>query len=209
MSIIFYSNLDTNSKYVIKEIVKYNMKDLYFICVDKTTIKDNELHVYLENGHQFPLPRCIYQIPALSCLNQKNIPILFGNDILFFLTKKKYPLLDKEFVQIQFPQQQNQNVNQNQNQIVHDGPPNGNGYECFSGSGGVISDKYSFVDLHPSTLPPTPTSSTQYVSSQNPVYQSSFPSIETKNSNKLSDDINISSLKEQRDKELHHLQNRY
>ena len=57
-NIIFYSNYCNNSKKVLTELTKTQLKEeLYYICVDKRIRQPNgTISIILENGQQITMP---------------------------------------------------------------------------------------------------------------------------------------------------------
>lgn len=127
--ILYYSNYCEPSKKLLQTVGKtQNAKDIHFICIDKR-IKDNngKIYIILQNEQKILMPENVTRVPALLLLNQ-NYRVIYGDEIYQHLK----------------PQQQVQVQQATKNNME---PINfQDGFNAFSGFGGIISDNYSFLD---------------------------------------------------------------
>lgn len=130
-SILYYSNFCENSKILLSNISKSNVKnDIHFICIDKRIQKNNETYIILENGQHIILPKTITAVPALLLINQ-NYKILLGNEITEYLKPDHNPIVQ-------------------QKEISHDLEPTA--FSMNNSIYGVNSDNYSFLDQNSDEL---------------------------------------------------------
>ena len=83
--ILYYSNYCENSKNLLNNISKSNVKnDIHFICIDKRIEKNGKIYLVLENNQEIVLPNNINAVPAIMLIND-NYKVLFGDDIVNIL----------------------------------------------------------------------------------------------------------------------------
>ena len=186
-SILYYSKFCEHSNKLLQTLSKTNVqKDIHFICIDKR-IKDSngKMFIVLENEQKIIMPENVNRVPALLLLNQ-GYQVLYGESILNHLKPKQEVAIKK--------------ATQNNMEPM-----------AFSFGGGgfsdIVSDSYSFldqgadeleakgnggmrqmhnyVDLNYSDNITTPTDDTDY-----------------KSSNKISGDLTVEQLQQQRESEL-------
>lgn len=84
MDILYYSNYCKHSKQILSQLVKHDIvKQLNCICVDKRKVdaQSGQVHIYLENGSSVLLPPNVHSVPALLLIKQ-NFRLVSGNEIL-------------------------------------------------------------------------------------------------------------------------------
>ena len=186
-SILYYSNFCEHSKKLIGTISKANIsKDIHFICIDKRT-KDsnNKIYIILENGQKIIMPENVNRVPALLLLNQ-NYQVLYGEAILNHLKPK-------------------------QEVAVRQATQNNMEPMAFSFGGGgfgdIVSDAYSFLDQGSEELQAKGNGGMRQM--HNYVDLNYSDNITTpsddhdyKGSNKISGDLTIEQLQQQRESEL-------
>jgi len=183
MDILYYSNYCKHSQKIVNTLVKNNLKDkLSFLCIDKRKrdSQDNQTYILLENGSKVIMPPHIHSVPSLL-LVKDNYKVIYGDDII----KHFHPQM-KEY---------------NNQATMHNGEPLG--YRLHSSIGGtnIISEQFTSYDMSPDELSAKGKGQSRqlynYVSVDN---DNLF--IETPPDNyrpdKLSDDITIDSLQQQR-----------
>jgi hypothetical protein len=129
-SILYYSNFCEHSKKLLQTITKANVsKDIHFICIDKRT-KDanNKIYIILENGQKIIMPENVSRVPALLLLNQ-GYQVLYGESILQHLKPRQEEMVKKA-------------TQNNLEPLAF----------AFGGSGSVASDQYSFLDMDSDSL---------------------------------------------------------
>ena len=89
-NIIFYSNYCENSKKVLTELSKAQIKEeLYYICIDKRRKHPNgAIYIMLENGQEIIMPPSVTAVPCLLLINNGHKTIL-GDDIISHFMPKK------------------------------------------------------------------------------------------------------------------------
>lgn len=122
-NIIFYSNYCENSKKVLTELSKTQLKEeLYYICIDKRRKHPNgAIYIMLENGQEIIMPPSVTAVPCLLLINNGHKTIL-GDDIITHFTPKKDVL----------------------NNQVNEEPL---AFSLGSANFGVASDNFSFWDM--------------------------------------------------------------
>ena len=186
-SILYYSNFCEHSKKLLQTLSKTQVsKDMHFICIDKR-VKDsnNKMFIVLENGQKIIMPENVNRVPALLLLNQ-NYQVLYGEGILNHLKPK-------------------------QEVAVRQATQNNMEPMAFSfGSGGfgdIISDAYSFLDQGSEELQAKGNGGMRQMHNYVDLNYSdkiSTPNDEQeyKGANKISGELTIEQLQQQRDSEL-------
>jgi hypothetical protein len=185
-SILYYSKFCEHSNKLLQTLSKTTQKDIHFICIDKR-VKDasNKMFIVLENGQKIIMPENVNRVPALLLLNQ-NYQVLYGEAILNHLKPK-------------------------QEVAVRQATQNNMEPMAFSfGSGGfgdIVSDAYSFLDQGSEELQAKGNGGMRQM--HNYVELNYSDKISTpdddhdyKGSNKISGELTIEQLQQQRDSEL-------
>ena len=186
-SILYYSKFCEHSNKLLQTLSKTNVqKDIHFICIDKR-IKDSngKMFIVLENGQKIIMPENVNRVPALLLLNQ-NYQVLYGEAILNHLKPK-------------------------QEVAIRQATQNNMEPMAFSfGSGGfgdIVSDAYSFLDQGSEELQAKGNGGMRQMHNYVDLNYSdkiSTPNDEQeyKGSNKISGELTIEQLQQQRDSEL-------
>jgi hypothetical protein len=183
-SILYYSKYCEVSKKYLQLLSKSNVqKDVHFICIDKR-IKDsnNKTYIILENGQKIILPENVTRVPALLLLNQ-SYNVLYGDQIL-------------------------QHLKPRQEVEVRQATQNNMEPMAFSlGGGDIVSDQYSFLDQDPEELEAKGNGGMRQMHNYVDLNYSdkiSTPNDEQeyKGANKISGELTIEQLQQQRDSEL-------
>ena len=189
-SILYYSNFCEHSKKLIQSLSKTNVaKEIHFICIDKR-VKDtnNKVFIVLENGQKIIMPENINRVPALLLLTQ-GYDVLYGEAILNHLKPK-------------------------QEVAVKQATQNNMEPMAFSFGGGglgdIVSDQYSFLDQGSDELEAKGSGGMRQMHNYVDLNFSdkiSTPADEQdyKSSNKISKDLTVEQLQQQRDSELQKL----
>ena len=186
-SILYYSKFCEHSNKLLQTLSKTNIqKDIHFICIDKR-VKDsnNKMFIVLENGQKIIMPENVNRVPALLLLNQ-GYQVLYGESILNHLKPKQEAAVKK--------------ATQNNMEPM-----------AFSFSGGgfgdIVSDSYSFLDQGSEELEAKGNGGMRQM--HNYVDLNYSDNITTpadeheyKNSNKISGDLTVEQLQQQRESEL-------
>ena len=184
-SILYYSNFCQHSKSLLQNIGNSNItKDVHFICIDKRVKEGNKLFIVLENGQKIIMPDKITRVPSLLLLN-KGYEILYGESI-------------------------NQYFKQKQEVVVKQATFNDLEPSAFSLGGGmfgIVSDQYSFLDMDSESLSAKGNGGIRqmhnYVDLQyNDKISTSAGDDDPKGANKISSDMTIAKLQQQREQEL-------
>jgi hypothetical protein len=186
-SILYYSKFCEHSNKLLQTLSKTNVqKDIHFICIDKR-VKDsnNKMFIVLENGQKIIMPENVNRVPALLLLNQ-GYQVLYGESILNHLKPKQELAVRK--------------ATQNNMEPM-----------AFSFSGGgfgdIVSDSYSFLDQGAEELEAKGNGGMRQM--HNYVDLNYSDNITTPNdehdykgSNKISGDLTVEQLQQQREAEL-------
>ena len=186
-SILYYSKFCEHSNKLLQTLSKTNVqKDIHFICIDKR-IKDSngKMFIVLENGQKIIMPENVNRVPALLLLNQ-GYQVLYGESILNHLKPKQEVAVKK--------------ATQNNMEPM-----------AFSFGGGgfsdIVSDSYSFLDQGADELEAKGNGGMRQM--HNYVDLNYSDNITTpaddhdyKGSNKISGDLTVEQLLQQRESEL-------
>jgi len=190
-SILYYSNFCKHSQTLLQTLSKQpSSKDIHFICIDKRS-KDEKgkTFILLENGQQIIMPENVNRVPALLLLNE-GYQVLYGESILNHLK----------------PQQQVAVRQATQNNLEPMA-------FSFGGGGGgsfgsiVSSDQYSFLDMDTDALSAKGNGGVRqmhhYVDlNYSDKIATPDDDIDYKGSNKISSDLTVEKLQQQREQEL-------
>ena len=186
-SILYYSKFCEHSNKLLQTLSKTNVqKDIHFICIDKR-IKDSngKMFIVLENEQKIIMPENVNRVPALLLLNE-GYQVLYGESILNHLKPKQEVALKK--------------ATQNNMEPM-----------AFSFGGGgfsdIVSDSYSFLDQGAEELEAKGNGGVRQM--HNYVDLNYSDNITTpsddhdyKGSNKISGDLTVEQLQQQREAEL-------
>ena len=185
--ILYYSKFCEHSNRLLQTLSKTNVqKDIHFICIDKR-IKDSngKMFIVLENEQKIIMPENVNRVPALLLLNQ-GYQVLYGESILNHLKPKQEVAIKK--------------ATQNNMEPM-----------AFSFGGGgfsdIVSDSYSFLDQGADELEAKGNGGMRQM--HNYVDLNYSDNITTPNddhyykgSNKISGDLTVEQLQQQRESEL-------
>jgi hypothetical protein len=189
-SILYYSNFCEHSKKLLQTISKANISnELHFICIDKR-VKDNtgKMFIVLENGQKIIMPENVNRVPALLLMTE-GFQVLYGESILQHLKPKKEAAIRVA----------------TQNNLEP---------SAFSFSSGgfsnIVSDNYSFLDQDPDALMAKGNGGARQMHNYVDLNYSdniSTPNDEQeyKNSNRISKDLTVEQLQQQREAEFKQL----
>jgi glutaredoxin-related protein len=182
-SILYYSNYCEHSKKIVQYLTKANLgNEVHFICIDNRTKQDNKTFIILANGQKIIMPETVNRVPALLLLNNK-YDVLFGENILQHFKPKQTEMVK-------------QATFNNTEPVAF----------SFSGGGGVVSDQYSFLDMAPEELSSKGNGGMRqmhnYVDINYVDRMNNYDEDNYKGSNRISSDISIEQLQQQRDAEF-------
>jgi hypothetical protein len=186
-SILYYSKFCEHSNKLLQTLSKNNnQKDIHFICIDKRVKEaNNKMFIVLENGQKIIMPENVNRVPALLLLNE-NYQVLYGEAILNHLKPAQQVAVKKA----------------TQNNMEPMAFSFGGG-----GFGDIVSDAYSFLDQGSEELQAKGNGGMRQM--HNYVDLNYSDNITTpaddhdyKGSNKISGDLTIEQLQQQRDSEL-------
>jgi hypothetical protein len=186
-SILYYSKFCEHSNKLLQTLSKTNVqKDIHFICIDKRVKDSNgKMFIVLENGQKIIMPENVNRVPALLLLNE-GYQVLYGESILNHLKPKQEVAVKK--------------ATQNNMEPM-----------AFSFGGGgfsdIVSDSYSFLDQGAEELEAKGSGGMRQM--HNYVDLNYSDNITTpgddhdyKGSNKISGDLTVEQLQQQREAEL-------
>ena len=185
-SILYYSKFCEHSNKLLQTLSKSNnQKDIHFICIDKR-IKESsgKIFIILENSQKIIMPENVNRVPALLLLNQ-GYQVLYGEAILNHLKPRQEAAIKM--------------ATQNNMEPM-----------AFSFGGGlndIVSDSYSFLDQGSDELEAKGSGGMRQM--HNYVDLNYSDKITTpgddhdyKSSSKISGDLTIEQLQQQRENEL-------
>jgi hypothetical protein len=188
-TILYYSNFCEHSRKLLQTLSKSDIKkDIHFICIDKRVKDNNKTFIVLENGNKILMPENISRVPALLLLTQ-GYNVLYGDAIL-------------------------QHFGPTQEKMVKQATQNNMEPMAFSfGSGGgfgdVISDQYSFLDMDAESLTAKGNGGMRQMHNYVDLnmtnqmgMQCPTDDFDYKKSNKISEELTVEKLQQQRDQEL-------
>jgi hypothetical protein len=187
-SILYYSNYCEHSKKLLQTLSKVNVSnDIHFICVDKRTKDENgKMFIILESGQKIIMPENVNRVPALLLLTQ-GYQVLYGESILQHLKPQRETAIRK--------------ATQNNLEPLAFSFGNGGG-----GFGDIVSDNYSFLDQDSDSMLASGNGGTRqmhnYVDLNYSDNISAIEEQEYKNSNRISKDLTIEKLQQQREAEF-------
>ena len=187
-SILYYSKFCEHSNKLLQTLSKSNnQKDIHFLCIDKR-VKDtnNKMFIVLENGHKIIMPENVNRVPALLLLDQ-GYQVLYGESILNHLKPKQEIAIKKA----------------TQNNME----PMAFSFGGGGGFGDIVSDSYSFLDQGSEELEAKGNGGVRQMHNYVDLNYSdniTTPADETdyKGSNKISGELTIEQLQQQRESEL-------
>jgi hypothetical protein len=191
-SILYFSNYCEHSKKLLQLLGKSNIQqNIHFISIDKRVKEaNNKVYIILENGQKIIMPENINRVPALLLLNQ-GYNVLYGEAILQHL-KPRQEVAVKQATQ-----------NNMEPMAFSFGGSGGSGF------GDIVSDKYSFLDQDQESLKATGNGGMRQMHNYVDLnYVDNISSNANGNdnvSNKLSQEITIEKLQQQRDQELQNI----
>jgi hypothetical protein len=188
-SILYYSNFCEHSKKLLQGLSKFeNNKDIHFICIDKRVKENNKTFIVLPNGQKIIMPDHVTKVPALLLLDQ-NYKILYGEMITDYFKPKQ---------QLAVKQATNNNFE-----------PSAFSFSGNSYSTGINSDNYSFLDMDSTSLSATGNGGLRQMHNYigyNDTFNITTPVDDFDyKSTKISEDLTIEQLQQQRANELQHI----
>ena len=190
MDILYYSNYCKHCERIVQTLVKGNLQNkISFICIDKRS-KDprtNQQFIHLENGTKVVMPPNLHSVPSLILVND-NYRFIQGDEII----KYYHPLI----------------VKLNNKATNFQGEPDG--YQLMKSNGGsnIVSEKYTLYELTPDELSSKGVSKNRslynYVSSNDEIIIINTPD-ESYKPDKLSNNLTVSSLQQQRMDEINEI----
>jgi len=188
-SILYYSNYCEHSKKLLQTLSKANISnDIHFICIDKRTKDETgKMYIILENGQKIIMPENVNRVPALLLLNQ-GYQVLYGESILQHLKPKQQAAVKV--------------ATQNNLEPM--------AFSFGGGFGNIVSDHFSFLDQDPDALMAKGNGGTRQMHNYVDLNYSDNISTpideqEYKNSNRISKDLTIEQLQQQREAEFQQL----
>lgn len=182
MDILYYSTYCKHSQKVIQTLVKANMSDkLSFICIDKRTrdAKTNQTYITLENGGKVVLPPNIQSVPSLLLIKH-GYKVIVGDDIIKHFHDTFKTVSSKQPLPVTEPS------------AFHLGKSQGSN---------IMSEQYTMYNLTPDELSAKGTSVKRplynYVSANDAIQFINTPD-ETYRADKISTDVTIDTLQQQR-----------
>ena len=187
-SILYYSNFCEHSKKLLQGLSKTQVsKDIHFICIDKREKgKDNKIYIVLENGQKIVMPENVSKVPALLLLTD-NYQVLYGDNIYNHL-KPKQAVAVKQ-------------ATQNNMEPMS--------FSFGGGCSGIVSDNYSFLDMDAEDLTAKGNGGTRQMHNYVPLtYADDITTPKDDHdykSDKLSGDLTVEKLQQQRDLDMQNI----
>jgi len=187
MDILYYSNFCKHSQNIIRNLAKTAVRDkACFICIDKRTQdkKNNQTYILLENGSKVIMPPNIHSVPALLLVKQ-NYRVIYGDEIMKYF--------------------QPHIMNQNDIATNRNGEPMAFSLIGSSGGTNIMSEQFTLYNMSPEELSAKGKGGSRqmynYVSfSDDQKFIQTPP--DTYRPDKLSNNITIDTLQQQRNEEI-------
>tara|TARA_B110000285_G_C15036975_1_gene569845 strand:- start:229 stop:828 length:600 start_codon:yes stop_codon:yes gene_type:complete len=186
MDVLYYSNHCKHSKKILQSLGKTNLREkISFICIDNRYLdnKTNQIFIILDNGKQLIMPPNLKKVPALLLVNDK-FRILLGDSIIEHLRPDI--------------------ISQNEASVSSVG---GEPF-CYTfnhAPNNIVSEQYTYFDMSPDELSAKGTGDRRqmhnYVSVQGDKNLIKTPE-DTYKPNKVSGDLTIEDLQQQRNTDL-------
>ena len=188
MDILYYSNYCKHSQNILQHLGKTNVKDkISFICIDKRMrdANNNQIYILHENGTKVLMPPNVHSVPALLLVKQ-NYRVIYGDDIMNYFA----PFLES-----------NKQIATKQN-----GEPMGFPMTISNSVGSnIVSEQFTFYDMSPEELSAKGKGGMRQMYNYMPASQETI-FIQTPPDNyrpdKLSNNVTIDSLQQQRNEEF-------
>ena len=184
-SILYYSNFCEHSKKLLQSLSKTQVsKEIHFICIDKRERdKSGKIFIVLENGQKIVMPENVTKVPALLLLSQ-GYQVLYGDNIYNYM-KPKQEVVTR------------QATNNNMEPMA---------FSLGGGGFGIVSDNYSFLDMDSEELNTKGNGGMRQMHNYVPLNHSDVITTPKDDfdykQDKLSGDLTIEKLQQQRDQEL-------
>lgn len=184
-SILYYSNFCEHSKKLLQTLSKTQVsRDIHFICIDKRERdKSGKIHIVLENGQKIIMPENVTKVPALLLLNQ-GYQVLYGDNIYNYM-KPKQEVVTR------------QATNNNMEPMA---------FSLGGGGFGIVSDNYSFLDMDSEELNTKGNGGMRQMHNYVPLNHTDTISTPKDDydykQDKISGDLTIEKLQQQREQEL-------
>lgn len=193
MDILYYSNHCKHSQTIIRNLAKTSVRDkACFICIDKriNDPKNNQMYILLENGSKVIMPPNIHSVPALLLVKQ-NYRVIYGDEIM----KHFQPYI----------------MNQNEIATNNNGEPMAFHLGASSGGSNIISEQFTSYNMTPDELSAKGNSGARplynYVSVNDDLGFIKTPP-DTYRPDKLSNNVTIDTLQQQRNEEITKMSNK-
>jgi hypothetical protein len=189
-TILYYSNFCEHSKKLLQTLSKTNLsKDIHFICIDKR-VKDSsgKTFIVLENSQKIVMPENVTRVPALLLLNE-NYRVVYGEGIVQHF-KPRQEVITK------------QATFNNIEPLA---------FSLGGGSFGIASDQFSFLDMDADALAAKGNGGMRQMHNYVDLNYSDRISAppendgEKKGANKISGELTIEQLQQQREQEFNAL----
>jgi len=192
-TILYYSNFCQHSRKIIQTISKTDItKSINFVCIDRRIKEGQKTSIILENGSKIIMPDNITRVPALLLLNQ-GYKIIYGEEILNYFKSTQ--------------EKQVKQATQNNMEPI--------AFSFDNGFGNIVSDQYSFLDMDADSLRAEGNGGLRQMHNYVNLYASNELNINCPNDeqdykklNKISEEITIEQLQQQRENELKGIINR-
>jgi hypothetical protein len=184
-SILYYSNFCEHSKKLLQSLSKTQVsKEIHFICIDKRERdKSGKINIVLENGQKIVMPENVTKVPALLLLSQ-GYQVLYGDNIYNYM-KPKQEVVTR------------QATNNNMEPMA---------FSLGGGGFGIVSDNYSFLDMDSEELNTKGNGGMRQMHNYVPLNHSDVITTPKDDfdykQDKLSGDLTIEKLQQQREQEL-------
>ena len=184
-TILFYSKYCEVCKRYLQQLARTDFhQHIHFICIDKRTKENNKTYIILEDGNKIPLPENVSKVPALFLLRH-GCQVLYGEQIMNYFKS--------------IAQQEIKQATQNNMEPL--------AFSLGNSVSSIASDKYSYLDQDPDDLGTKGNGGMRQM--HNYVDLNYSDNITTPNddhdykgSNKISGDLTVEQLQQQREAEL-------
>ena len=191
--ILYYSNYCNYSKTVLQSISKNSSlnEDTHFICIDNRMVENEKTFIIFQNGQKIILPENIHKVPSLLMIKEGFRVIDDANQIIEFFKPKQQA--------------------KTQQATMNNMEPIAFGFEGCSSS--IVSDNYSFLDQDSKQMEARGNGGMRqmhnYMSlNDNTSIYTPEDEVDYNNGPKMSENMTIDQLKQQREMEFNSMAQR-
>ena len=187
MDILYYSNHCKHSQKLLQSLVKGGLSDkINFVNIDnrRRDPQTGQTYIFLENGSKVVMPPHVHSVPPLLIIKE-NYRVILGDEII----KYYHPQL----------------INKQSQQTLNNGEPLAYQLNKSNGGTNIVSEQFTFFNLTPDELSAKGKGGNRqmynYVTTDS-VYQSINTPEDNYKADKVSNDVTVDKIQQQRIDEI-------